>query len=285
MRSMTLQMTAAGAATLGLITKGAQLFSPGHYDRFALAIRDLGATIGEITLPALIKLTEWVRAIADYLNSLSPATKAVISFTAQWVVILGTVAGTMWTVSAAAGALGTALRYLGIDMTAVTAGVGFARTSGGLISTAGKAGIFALGAGMAGSAVGGVAAGGDPRGEKLGRYAGWGAGIGYAFGGIPGAIIGTVAGALTAAITEKLGIDEAGPKRDSTGKAVGDVGTLSSAWEIGSRARQATFALGASDPQERTAKASENIHDFLTQWRSNIMDRLGMGGDIRRGDK
>lgn len=155
-RQLVVGAVAVGAASVGILTRTAQHFSPATAIRFERAMGALAATVGEVLAPAFLKLTRFVEDLADWVANLSPSTKAwisdIVTIAAPLAIVVSFVGaiglGVMTIAKGLWGAVAAARALIGPLMTAravaATTGVG----AGGLGAGAGVGAAAAGGAGL-----------------------------------------------------------------------------------------------------------------------------------------
>ena len=118
LRDMGLQSQITFAIMAGGIGKAVGLFNPAVMTRFQWAMRDLGATVGQLLVPAMERATKIVRQLADWIYNLDEGTRSLV-------MKVGVLAGGFVAFNAVAPMairLGTSLwRIFGLLRTAMTA--------------------------------------------------------------------------------------------------------------------------------------------------------------------
>lgn len=98
---------AAFAGIVSAVVGLGALASPAMFQQFSLAMRDLGAVVGQMLLPVFDLLIKVIRGVADWIVNLSPATKSLVTALAFLALGFGVTTVAVYALVAAFTALNT----------------------------------------------------------------------------------------------------------------------------------------------------------------------------------
>lgn len=199
-RQMLIGAIATSAASVSLLTRTAQHFSPASAIRYERAMGSLAATVGMVLAPSFQKLTEFIEGAAKWVANLSPSTQKwlnvvvmiVAPLSAAFVLVGGMATGVFTITRGFYSAAKAVLAYAGaLRVAAVSQGAASVASNvagaAGLSATVTNVARASGGMGALGTAATGLGAGGAAKGLGLAGAGVLGAGaLGLAGAGVAG---------------------------------------------------------------------------------------------------